>query len=329
MIAKSKPSKVILEELYLNQRLSSQAIAKLLHFNSGVTICNYLRKYGIPLRSTLGNRVLLNISKKTLLHLYHKEKLTQEQIAKNFGQISATGVQRLMKKYKISSRSYSEYLTKYPKYNFSGNLEEKAYLIGFRLGDLHVHKAKLLIQVSCSTTIPQQINLIQNLFEQYGHFRIRRNRRGTTDITGLLNQSFKYLLLKKDSIAKWILKDNKLFLSFLAGYADAEGCYYLRKPTPRHRLGWSLFEIQTYDKNIINTIFNKLTDFGIECALSVNNKHIRYKQDMWRVTIVKKQSLWNFIKLLEPYHKHENKIKDLQKVKENILSRNSYRPINL
>lgn len=320
---KQIPKKTLIE-LYLKQKLSTDAIAELLSCKSHATILNYLKKYNIPRRSKLGNRISLNISKEALINFYYDKKLTQKQIARYFGNQSGTGIRRLMKMYGLKSRSFSEFITKYPKFDFSGNLEEKAYLIGFRLGDLNVLKVHELIQTRCSTTIKEQVDLITSLFENYSNVHTQHAKRGTFETIVLLNNSFDFLLPKKDLIEDWILENNKCFLSFLAGYADAEGSYFIRKPYYKtQKPSWGVFEIQSYDGVIIRTIFDKLINLGIESTFYINSRKTVYKQNMYRITLARKQSLWNFIKLIEPYHKHKGKLRDLKKVKENLVLRNS------
>lgn len=322
-------TEVQLRKLYLKSKLSTSAIAKIYGCNH-VTILNYLKKYNISRRSKLGNRRAIKIKREILDNLYHNKKMTQKQIAHKFG-YSRYGIQRWMKIYNIKSRSFSEANTKYPKFDFDGGLNEKAYLIGFRLGDLNVYKVHNLIQVRCSTTIDAQAILINDLFKKYGNVHIWKATRGTLEIIVLLNQSFEFLLSKRDLIENWIIDNKKYFLSFLAGYADAEGSYYLRKPYYEFaKCDWGVFEIQTYDKNIICSIFGYLKKLKIQGSFSrsrkaghVDKRGVKSNKDCWRITIVKKQSLWNFIKLIESYHKHKNKIKELGKVKDNLIKRQS------
>ena len=106
--------KQVLIDLYLKQKLSAATIAKQLSCRSHVTILNYLKKYNVSRRSRLGNRVAIHITKENLFDLYHTQKLTQKQIAKNFGNQSDTGIRRLMKIYGIETKSNSEFHTKYP-----------------------------------------------------------------------------------------------------------------------------------------------------------------------------------------------------------------------
>ena len=188
--------KTQLIELYVKQGLSTDAVAKVLGCNHA-TVLNYLKKYEIPRRSRLGNRKAVRIAKETLIDLYQNQKLTQKQIAHKFNH-SRYGVQRWMKIYGIKSRNDSESHTRYPKHNFSGDLAEKAYMIGFRLGDLNVMQVKNLVQVRVSSTIPAQIQLFKNLFAGYGHIHIRKFIRGSTgveiiDAITLLNKSFKQI----------------------------------------------------------------------------------------------------------------------------------------
>jgi hypothetical protein len=317
-----------LRALYLQKRFSTDAIAKIFHCDH-VTILNYLIRYGIPRRSKLGNRKPVCISKEIIFDLYCNKKLTQKQIAEKFAH-SRYGIQRIMKKYRIASRTLSVALTKYPKFDFSGNLVDKAYLIGFRLGDLNVFKTHELIQVRCSTTIEAQIKLIEKLFKQYSNVHIWKAKRGTFEIVVLLNKSFNFLLPKQDKIEDWIVDRTEYFLAFLAGYADAEGSYYLRKPRANiGKVGWGMFEIQTYDKNILWMIFTLLKRYNIESNFTlsrrggyIDRRGIRTNKDCWRIVINKKQSLWNFIKLIAPYHRHNNKIHSMQSVKDNLQRRN-------
>lgn len=324
MIKPKNISKNSLINLYLKQKLSTATIAHQLDCHSHVTILKYLKLYNIPRRTRLGNRKPITISKQKLTSLYIEQHLTQSAIAKKFGH-SLFGIQYLMKKYKIKSRNYSIANTKYPKYDFSENEQEKAYLIGFRLGDLNVSKSHELIQVRCSTSVKGQVSLIQNLLDKYGHVHVWKAKRGTWEIVALLNQTFNFLLPKKDDIETWIFSDSKFFLSFLAGYVDAEGSYYLRLPYYKRisKPPWGVFEIQSYDKNIINSIGKYLSTLQIEYKLSNPKRLFQNNGNLRRLTIIKKQSLWNFIEFIEHYHKHKIKLQDLKKVKDNLIWRNS------
>lgn len=317
-----------LRKLYLDQKLSTDSVGNIFGCNH-VTVLNYLKKYNIPRRAKLGLRKPIEISKEDLSKLYIDQKLTQKQIANKLGH-SVYGIERRMKIYEIKGRTYHESHKVREKFNFSDNLAEKAYLIGFRLGDLNVYRVKKLIQVRCSTTIQNQVDLIEGLFKNYGYVHIWKAKRGTFEIVVLLNESFNFLIPKQDAIEEWILRDKKLFLSFLAGYSDAEGSYYLKKSRYKNgSIPGANFEIQTYDKNILKTISSEIFCLGVENKFYLSRKAgysdkrgVKNNKNAWRFAITKKQFLWDFIKIIEKFHKHKGKLDDIDKIRSNLISRN-------
>ena len=79
------------------------------------------------------------LSKKDLFALYHLKKKSTYSIGKIYRCSRAT-ISNRIREYKIPLKSRSEALMKCKKFDFSGNLAEKSYLIGFRIGDLNVYK---------------------------------------------------------------------------------------------------------------------------------------------------------------------------------------------
>jgi len=221
---KFKISKKDLRNLYHHQKFSMNEIAKKYGCNH-VTIVNRMKKYDLKSRGHLGLTKPIRISKEKFEYLYCTQRLSLDKIAKIL-HCSGGGLQRKIKNFGIKTRPISERACKYKKKDFNGNLEEKAYMIGFRLGDLNVKPTKNLIQVRSSTTKRNQMILIKNLFSPYTTPHVWKAKRGTFEIVALLNKSFDFLLPKNDNVESWILKKPKYFLAFFAGYADAEGCFY-------------------------------------------------------------------------------------------------------
>lgn len=322
--------KQTLKKLYYQKRLSTGEIGKLYHC-SHATILNIMKIYKLKRRSRLGTRKPVIIPKEILKKLYLGKKLSQNQVARKM-KCSRCTIEKLMKKYKIKPRTLSESQMKYPKYNFSGSLMEKAYLIGFRLGDLRVMPAKLQIQANCSTSAPAQVQLIKSLFSKYTHVNISRNRvlkgKRITEMCCLLNASFGFLLPKRDRIESWILRNKKFFFAFLAGYIDAEGHIFVRlyKNSKTPIAG---FEVQSYDKGILQQTWLKLNEIGIRCQKPRINKSKGYisknglihRGDLWRLSVNRKRDLFFLLTLIEPYIKHAKRKSDLQKAKENLISR--------
>lgn len=322
--------KQTLKKLYYTKKLSTGRIGKLYHC-SHATILNIMKIYELKRRSRLGTRKPVTIHKKALREFYLDKKLSQAQIARKM-KCSRCAVEKLMKKYDIKPRTLSEAQMKYPKYNFSEDLIEKAYLIGFRLGDLYVTPAKFQIQVSCSTSRLEQVKLIRTLFQKYTKITIRQNRiiKGQliTDIKFLLNKSFKFLLPKKDEIEPWISKNKKFFFAFLAGYIDAEGHIFVRL-YKKSKTPIAGFEIQSYDKNILFQAWKQLNKLGIRCQKPLMSKPKGYisksgiinRKDLWRLSVNRKNYLLSLLNSIESCLKHGKRKNDLKNAKENLISR--------
>src|SRR3990172_4419764 len=96
--------------------------------------------------------------------LYVRQRLSLRAIAEQRGCHRET-VRNYLILYGVSRRSVSEAKIKYPRKGFSGEPIEKAYLLGFRVGDLCVHtanysKTSQTIIVACASTVRGQIELI-------------------------------------------------------------------------------------------------------------------------------------------------------------------------
>jgi hypothetical protein len=113
--------------------------------------------------------------------------------------------------------------------DFSGDLAEQAYLVGFRLGDLHVAwESASTIVVKCTSTRVEQVELFRSLFKRYGHVftdeaTLARRARQSIGMEVRLNRSFAFLVPKADALPDWVAETNQTFFAFLAGYIDAEG----------------------------------------------------------------------------------------------------------
>lgn len=321
-------SKPLLEKLYSRKKLSIPQIAKQLKHDQSI-IKRELIRHAMPLRSkseaTKTYYERNRIKKSVLLNLYYKENLTQKQIAAKL-QKSIPHISLLMKKYDLKTRGPATYHTKYQKFPFSNNFKEKAYLIGFRLGDLHVKllSSGKIIKVDCTSTKDAQINLFRGLFKDYGPIWIGKPRKdGNRVFVTYLNRSFAFLIPKKDNIPFWVRKNKKYFLSFVAGYIDAEGCFW----SSRNR---AHFTLASYDKRILKQIYLGLLNLGLPCnppRILVRQGHRKadgliYRNDHWYFTITKKSSLLWLFQLLSHRLRHQKRLEDLKKVKQNILDRN-------
>lgn len=316
-----------LKKLYYQNKLSTEAIGKSYRC-SHATILNKMNLYGLKRRGNLGLRKPVIIPKKKLENLYFDRKLSQSQIAREM-KCSRGAIVKLMKKYKIKSRSYSEANIKYPKRNFSEDLLEKAYLIGFRIGDLNVYRKDFIVCVRCSTTTPEQIQLIKDILSRYSQVCIRKSRilkgRQVFDVNCYLDNTFNFLLPKDDEIQKWILSNPPFFFAFLAGYIDAEGYIFVRlyKKSKTPTAG---FQVQSYDKNILYQVWLKLRKLNIICPKPILAKPkgyesklgFRNKKDMWRLSVNRKDALFKLLNSIKPYIKHGKRKQDLHQALQNL-----------
>lgn len=313
-----------LADLYWTKGLSSFKIGKHLGLASR-TVNIRMRECGIPLRKpgVLGP----NITKSELKKLYMQKRMSSRKIAKIYKCAYST-VDRKIRQFGFPIQTLAAAHIFTHRANFSGNLKEKAYLIGFRIGDLRVrkiYKNSETIHIDCGSTKPEQIALIKKLFKKYGKIWISKpNKLNKTQIECCVNTSFDFLLKRFDLFPSWTLKTKRLFFSILAGFSDAEGCFSVSKNNDQ-----SYFSIGNYNKNILMQIQGHLSNLGYKIRLSPGvKKGYRGKDgyvhngDYWVLQINKKVDLYRFVMAIKPYLRHKDKIHEANKVIQNILYRN-------
>lgn len=210
---------------------------------------------------------------------------------------------------------------RYQKYDFAGGELLRAYMIGFRIGDLNVYKTSEkseLIVVRCHTTQKEQVDVIKKLFQKFGKVTISV-RNGHFHANCFLNQTFHFLIPKDFSDVS-----RKGFPAFVAGYTDAEGNFILNQNRAR-------FKIDSYDFHVLNSITEWLHVKGIQYKLRqiarkgdlqyIRGVKSKYNGDLWRLNINQAKSLKKFITKIIPFLKHRKRIKDARISLENIISR--------
>jgi transposase len=201
-----------LRQMYEEEQLSVNRIAERLSVSPS-TITRRMDELDIPRRSRpeaskiATADVRVDIPESALRSLYD-EGFSARAIGARFG-VSENLIFRRLDEHGIETRSASEASIRYPKTDFNGNPLEKAYLIGFRLGDLWVGRQNpdgATISITCSSSKQAQIDLIASLFRDYGRVCIGKpNEEGHISVAALVNDSFTFLLPKKESIEPWIM----------------------------------------------------------------------------------------------------------------------------
>ncbi|MCX6794476.1 MAG: hypothetical protein NTY31_00530 [Candidatus Falkowbacteria bacterium] len=267
------------------------------------------------------------IPKNELTRLYYKENKSKYKIGNIYGCSFSTVLNR-MREYGFKPLSRSVIQSKYTKKNFSGDKKAKAYMLGFRLGDLNVYKTTLKSEViitRCHTTNQDQVDVMNDLFKKYGQVTVKKNDNNKSiTVNCFLNDSFDFLLPKSDLVEEWITENNKFSLAFAAGYIDAEaniGVYDKR----------ARFKIDSYDKNTIFWFFNLFKINRISCPKPImigrkgqiynKERGYKYNKDLWRIRVSESKSLEKFLKIVKPYLKHKKRIADLNKCLININDR--------
>jgi hypothetical protein len=216
---------------------------------------------------------------------------------------------------------------KYARTDFSGDLAEKAYLVGFRLGDLHVAmEGTRTIVVKCTSTRTEQVVLFRDLFGKYGHVYSdeatkAHRKRQSIGMEVRLNMTFDFLIPKQDAVPEWVVMNDETFFAFFAGYVDAEGYFATYSsanlPDPAARL-----EIRSYDAVLLGQLRNGLCERGIECppvrlrvrAGYINRAGVRSNRDLWGLGVHRRVSLRRLGAKIKPYLRHARRRRDMMAV---------------
>lgn len=265
----------------------------------------------------------INIPIDQLKRLYVEQNLSTIKIA-DLLRCNRQTVSNYLKIHKIIPRSPSQARIRYHvRKDFNGSLVEKAYLIGFRLGDLNVYTTSSVsetIVVRTHTTNLIQVNLLDELFKKYGKVTVSKSLYGY-NINCFLNRTFNFLLTKNDAVEEWISDVQSSTMAFIAGYIDAEGCFQINQGRGRFCLAACDRNILCWIKNSLErqNINTKLTLITVKGSKSVD-KYLM-NNDVWRVSVNDRVSLFKLIGLLRPYLRHEKRISDMNAVLRNLESR--------
>lgn len=320
-----------LKNLYEKGKLTTYEIADIYNCCQA-TAWKRLRQFGIKARFPWN---VIDLPKKKLEDLYIKKKLSTWKIEKQYGYPRST-VHRKLCEYKIRRRNRAESHIIYPRKNFDGNKTDKAYLIGFAIGDLRARKIypnSETVLVDCGSTKKEQIDLILKLFKPYGRVWVSKlNKKGHIQIQCSLNESFNFLLEKRNKIDGWILNNKEYFSAWLAGFTDAEGSICILSS------GQAVYSLGNYNKIILNQIHDKLLELGIECRSPFISSKKGYigkdgyvrNGDYWILSLIRKKFLLKLFDTIGHYLKHRKRRSDMKKAKVNIKLRNKkYGNINM
>ena len=269
-------------------------------------------------------RTKILIGRELLEKLYLRQNLTPLAIGKLLG-CSFKTVRNRLEDFGIPFKNPSLARMRYLKSDFDTDLFIRAYMVGFRIGDLNVYvrsPASETIVVRCHTTQREQVMVIQSLFKKFGQVSVSP-REGHFTVNCFLNRTFMFLLSKKKATWQWIRDDDKLGPSFMAGYIDAEGNFIINQ-------GRGRFKVDSYDYNVLKWMFLWLGKHGVNCKLRcIDRKRSWYKnmpplkKDLWRLNVNEASSLERFVNIIRPFLRHRIRIRDAETCLRNIKTRRS------
>lgn len=262
------------------------------------------------------------IPRELLVRLYWQDHKSSIRIARIFHCHPMT-IRNRIHELGIVKRSPSDARMRYGKQNFSGNSLEKAYLLGFRLGDLNSYRTNVnsdLIIVRCHTTQNVQVKLIKQLFLSYGQVTVSKSVYGY-NINCYLNKTFRFLLPKHKKVPLYIRSNEARSWAFIAGYVDAEGYFGLNQLKAR-------FKIDSYDIQILDWMRKILQELSVRIIFRQIAKRGQpqyrtgiFHKDLWRFEINEARSILRFIHTIGPYMRHEKRKADMIICQHNIKDR--------
>jgi transposase-like protein len=306
--------------LYCDEGLSTAAIARELGWSASA-IRSRLVALGIA-RRTPWARNAVSCDPADLVRLYVEEGLSLSAIAARYG-CSLSTIWRKAQAAGIACREGGSG-PQHERSDFSGDLAEKAYLVGFRIGDLNVEVHGRTVVVKCTSTRSEQVDLFRELFERYGHVytdeaTLGRRQRQSIGLSVALNLSFEFLLPKQDAVPEWVLKgSDDVFFAFLAGYIDAEG-YFHTYYQAHYQTPLACLEVRSYDATLLTRLGAGLNARGIGCAPArlrvragyTNGYGVRSNRDLWGLGVHRGESLRRLFEHIDPHLRHAKRRRDM------------------
>lgn len=210
---------------------------------------------------------------------------------------------------------------RYQKHKFTGNDADRAYLLGFAIGDLSVHRFSEhgdTIVARCHTTQWDQVDVMRKCFAPFGHVTISQSNHGYHVSAYLDALSFDFLT-HHHVVPAWVRSNAQW--AFMAGYSDAEGNFIINQ-------GRARMKIDAYDHHVLLWMHRRFMDNGIRSKLrrigvrdEIRIDGTRYTADLWRLNVNRASDLARAIRLLLPYALHRKRKRDMRCCLANISVR--------
>ncbi len=314
------PTRDDLERMYLNEHLSAMKISaqyglKYENPKCGETLILYhLRHRGIARRGCADH--VRKVTKEMVDEWARRYESGESLNQIAAGELSPVTVFSHLRKRGMKLRDKVEAqikaVTKHQKRPFSGDPLEKSYMLGYARGDLWIGTHGRAIRARTSTTHPAMLEVFTELFSKYGPIYEYPRK---CELTGFewsvdadLDTTFEFL---KQRPEEW-LSDKSKFLSFLAGFFDAEGSILY------HKKGLDgAFELMlpNLEVGLLQTIAGKLNSYGLHPKLRlqprkndlrvINGYVVRASGQIWRIEITRYAEVKQLLQELPLRHREK------------------------
>ncbi|MDG6925494.1 MAG: hypothetical protein JRN09_02975, partial [Nitrososphaerota archaeon] len=199
-------------------------------------------------------------------------------------------------------------VSKHKKTPFSGDILEKARMLGFVRGDAWVTRHGRAIRVRGGSTHPAFLGLFKGLFGNYGPAYVYPKEAKLTGyewcIDVDLDRSFNFLLEGPEESNRLVASDTDFFLNFLAGFFDAEGSIYYHK---KYDGGAFELSIKNMDIHLLELLNNKLQSLGYSSNLSVSRQEekgrcVQGADHIWSIRVWRRDDVVRLLASLPLMH---------------------------
>jgi hypothetical protein len=258
----------------------------------------------------------------TIDHLHNDRNLSLLRISKEIGK-SYTAIWGLCRALEIHTRNLAEADTasaesrsKHKRTAFDGSEEDRAYMLGFKNGDLTAWQVSgTAVMVTSTTTHPAFADLFHKLFQRYSHVyqypMFEEGRGYKWKLAARLDNSFRFLLCTAIEAAELFAANRRLYISWLAGLIDSDG--NIQSSQDR---GYDRVRIIIYNSNLalLESIIAHSRSIGFEFtgpylvqkAGTITQRGIRYTKDHWQIDLQQTKAAQNL--LFELPIQHSEKI---------------------
>jgi intein-encoded DNA endonuclease-like protein len=313
-------------------------------------------KKRIKLRSiseTLKIQNRINLPINEIIRLYIEEKYSIKELAEKFSRNWYT-IRKILIENNVKLKDRGEinhlFRTKFVKPKVSLTECEKAYIAGLVIGDFAVYKkSKYTLRITTGTTIQSFAKMIEETFNKYGHVMVMYDKYNSCYkvMVDVDLESFNFLTKIKENYLYIESLSNQQFLSFLAGFIDAEGSIGINKRESRNCIEFEV-SIANTDIKLLNIINSKLIKIGFHSKIIKGTKKGTFSNykgklffhnfDQYRISIVRKSEIKELLEHLPIRHPDKLVRKELvlfciknniRKLKEFLTVEKQHQPLTL